>query len=273
MPVRFLAVMLSVLLFCGVVSCKDDLRARFADRLPPGTSPIAATWIQGDHFLPFLALKNGSGKHLPISAKHMDWAQNIEAKHLKPSSRLPAVIFLHGCRGFGTGNGFVPYFLDEGFAVFAPNSFARPGRTPFCNGGSSIPMEERIDFRREELEFTLARLRDVPWIDTSRLILAGFSEGGHTVSSWSGREFMAQVLFGVDCSYSNLSPNAPLDIPVLNIVGSDDEYGYGGGCHISDNRAASSKSVVVKGADHALTGSTRPREEVTKFINLCCNNR
>lgn len=251
----------------GIAMAGQDLKSLFADKLPPGTTPLAATWIQGNIFLPAGALKNEGSDHLNIFAKKDNWAETAKDKHLKDGVRLPAVIYLHGCTGFYAGRRFVTYFLDQGFAVFAPNSFARPGREELCGKGD---VDDRISQRREELKHALSKVREIEWVDSSRLVLVGFSMGGLAASSWEGTEFMAHVLLGYDCGYVGGSPDAPLEIPVLNLVGSDDHWGYGKGCFISDKRPKGSKLVIVQGGDHAMLNSEIPRLAVTEFLKTCC---
>ena len=261
------AVMVFACSITGATMAGQDLKSLFADKPPPGTTPVAATWIQGNIFLPASALKNGDSDHLNIFAKKDNWAETAKDKHLKDGVRLPAVIYLHGCTGFHSGRRYATFFLDQGFAVFAPNSFARPGREELCGEG---PMDDRISMRREELKHALSKVREIKWIEQSRLVLAGFSEGGQTASSWEGKEFIAHVLLGTDCRFSGGSPNAPGNVPVLNLVGSDDDWGYGGGCFISDQRPWGSKVVIVPGGNHAMTQSEIPRVAITEFLKTCC---
>ena len=266
---RFWSIAVTVFAYsmAGVAMAGQDLNSLFADKLPPGTTPVAATWIQGNIFLPTGALNNESGGHLNIFAKKDDWAEAAKDKHLKDGVRLPAVIYLHGCSGFYAGRRFVTYFLDQGFAVFAPNSFARPGREELCGQGE---MDDRIRLRREELKHALSKVREIEWVDSSRLVLVGFSEGGQAASSWEGTEFIAHVLLGTDCRYVGNYPDAPLEIPVLNLVGSNDEWGYGTGCLISDKRPRGSKSVIVQGGDHGMSQSALPKSAISAFLKACC---
>ena len=268
--IRSIAAIFFVCSMAGVVMAQQNLYSLFADKLPPGTTPAEATWIKGNIFLPAGALKLEGSNHLKLFAKKDNWAETAKIKHLKDGVRLPAVIYLHGCTGFYAGRRFVTYFLDQGYAVFAPNSFARPGREELCNTGN---MDDRISLRREELKHALSKVREIDWVNASRLVLVGFSEGGQTVSSWGGREFMAHVLFGTDCRYVDDYSNAPWDIPVLNIVGESDELGYGRGCYLTGNRPNSSKVVVVPDGDHAMLNSEIPRLATTKFLKTCCGQR
>ncbi len=260
----------------GIATAGQDLKSLFADKLPPGTTSVAATWIQSNIFLTAGALKNEGSDHLNIFAKKDNWAETAKDRHLKDGVRLPAVIYLHGCTGFNAGRRYATYFLDQGFAVFAPNSFARPGREELCGKGEQadsvirFTMDDRISLRREELKHALSKVREIEWVDSSRLVMAGFSEGGQTASSWEGKEFIAHVLLGTDCRFSGGSPNAPGNVPVLNLVGSDDDWGYGGGCFISDDRPGGSKLVVVPGGDHAMAQSEIPRVAITEFLKACC---
>ena len=74
---------------------KADLKSLFADKPPLGTTPVEATWIQGNIFLPSGALKSQGGDHMNIFAKKDDWAETARDKHLKEGVRLPAVLYMH----------------------------------------------------------------------------------------------------------------------------------------------------------------------------------
>ena len=131
---------------------------------------------------------------------------------------IPAVIFLHGCKGF-SGNQFphISLFTRLGYPVFSPSSLARPGLKPECRHIDNV-----LHLRREEISIALARLKDLGWIDMSRLVLAGFSQGGFAVASYSGNEFKAIIGMGLHCS-GGRKFRAPKEVAVLQITGIHDE--------------------------------------------------
>ncbi len=110
--------------------------------------PVELTMIQADHYLPASALKTQGVQHVNFTGRQTDWPMRSGARHLPEDAKLPAVIYLHGCSGFHTGQRLVTAFLDAGYAVFAPNSFARPGREELCGLGD---MDGRVALRKEEV--------------------------------------------------------------------------------------------------------------------------
>jgi predicted esterase len=123
--------------------------------------------------------------------------------------------------------------------------------------------------RTQELVYTLQQLRKADWIDQKRIILTGFSEGAQAVSVYRGEEFAALILVGTDCRHSGGSPATPNGIPVLNIVGSQDEWGYGAGCSIG-RKVGGSKGVVFEKRVHDLSGDAEAREVLEHFLEECC---
>ncbi len=98
----------------------------------------------------------------------------------------------------------------------------------------------------------------------------GHSEGGHTVSEYGGSGFIAQIMLGMDCRQQGGSPYAPSGTALLNIVGSEDEFGYGDGCNIwEDNKG--SRDLIIEGAHHNVAGHPEAIEAVTVFLKKCCN--
>ena len=75
---------------------------------------------------------------------------------------------------------------QKGITTFSPNSFARPGRSEECGSAMS---SGAVALRFEEIRYTLKQIRELPWIDQSRLVLAGFSEGGLTAANYRGSGF------------------------------------------------------------------------------------
>ena len=90
-----------------------------------------------------------------------------------------------------------------GFAVFAPDSFARTGREHTCYSGDSQPL------RHEEIRYAVARARMLPWVDADNLILMGHSEGGDAVTYFGGDGFKARVASGTGC-WRGVSDSSPL---------------------------------------------------------------
>lgn len=170
---------------------------------------------------------------------------------------LPTVIFLHGCSGYMTHYLQAEYpaaLAQAGFAVFVPDSFARPGRKPACGN----VMLDTVNLRRAEVDDTLERLQAIPWVDRRNLFLAGHSEGGIATAMYRGGDFRAYFISGWTCRSVSQQFNqihAPSGKPVLAVLGADDHYyraQNSGHCGEAFGPFASprSRSVVLPGIGH-----------------------
>ena len=232
------------------------------------TGDVNRTWEYGQHRVPQSALKDGQFYALTEIRKNPEtWQLQVAETKLKPGSKLPAVIYLHGCAGNTVGDAWGAKFGDMGYAFFAPNSLRRP-RNSLCNTGRM--KSYRIPMRREEMLYALNQLRNLDWIDQKRIVLMGSSEGAQAASSYSGDAFAAVVLSATDCRFSGGSPNTARGIPVLNMVGSNDTKGGGSGCRIS-RTVGGSKRVVIQGAFHKLGNNSEAHWVLERFLKECCS--
>ncbi len=199
-----------------------------------------------------------------------NWAKAVESELKSPDRKIPVVVYLHGCRGLGyTGADinsgaikYIHFLVSEGWAVFAPDSFARPGRSRLCyqQWGS-----DTYNQRREETAYALARLSSMPWVDGKRLVLAGHSEGGE---AWSEPGFSAVVITGADCGGTGYAAQAPRGIPVLSLVGGDAPKEHRA-CDVT-GRGPGSKSAVIPGIGHIVFDSETAKDEIRRFLRNCC---
>ncbi len=228
-------------------------------------------WEHMMYILPANATKSGVVEKVRYSNEKLalGWSEQIQNETLKPGVKLPAVLYLHGCTGISSGYAWGNTLASMGLAVFLPDSYARPNRSPWCNlkMGSSRPMGWRTKQRNHELEYALSQIRNLPWVDQDRVILMGFSEGGNTVADYPGKNFVAHIVIGSDCPIG-FSRGAPSGTPVLNIVGSEDEWGIGL-CNIAPD-AQGSKSVMIKGAHHDVSQEPEAIAALAEFLDKCC---
>ncbi len=85
---------------------------------------------------------------------------------LAEGERLPVAVYMHGCTGVVNVE-FLESLAQAGFAVIAPDSFARRYRPLQCDpeaktGGYNVFV---YDFRQAEISFALKQLCSKDWAD------------------------------------------------------------------------------------------------------------
>lgn len=235
--------------------------------LPKGVTPYMATWLYGDHTLPSsITRSGGSESYKPLLNKSTEISQM--KKLIKTDSKVPAVIYMHGCAGIkDEGYAYQKLLLNQGYAFFMPDSFARPGREKLCGQGG---MNERVAMRQREVVTALKEIRKLAWIDQNKVILMGFSEGGNTTDSWYNDDFAALMVMGSACTNSGGSPSAPDNVPVLAIVGESDSYRPGMSCAIK-RTVGGSKSIIIPKADHWISHYDITQKSIKIFLKQCCS--
>ena len=111
--------------------------------------------------------------------------------------KLPVVVFMHGCTGPDAAT--VKHFALLGYITVAPNSFAESRRTTACAAAGSDD-QSTLHRRSGEARHAAERLGALPWVDRSKLVLAGFGEGGMTAALYGGDEFGARIVLGWSCN-------------------------------------------------------------------------
>jgi len=254
------------------------LPARMAGAAGGGSSALDLVWAETRIGLP--ATITG---HLPVFGRVRDRAL---ADYLEPGKgqagvKVPAVVVLHGCTGIGAEAESYRFTLPfQGFAVFIPDSFARPGRRPNCNPyrrtTNLAPGVEKL--RLEEVEDLLRRLSAIPWIDQRRLYLIGFSEGGVAAAQYGGHAFRRIVITAWHCHGRDGARGiaVPPEIPLLTIIGENDPWYRsrpGRDCSAFFAGRENARALRLKGARHALLTSANgaaadaARRAIGEFLN------
>ena len=136
-------------------------------------SDIARTFEYATIVLP------GRNGEPPLVTRPDDDGLSRHLERFGQDVRFPTVLYLHGCTGLESLRP-LQAFARQGFAVLAPNSFARRYRPLQCRpsertGGLNVFV---FDFRLTEITYALARITELDWVDRERLFLVGTSEGG-----------------------------------------------------------------------------------------------
>lgn len=216
----------------------------------------AATWTQALVGIPADMTTDGSWCFGTFALKRTQAC----LEKIKTGETFPLVLFLHGCAGLKSGSqGVVSTLRTVGYATLAPDSFARPGRKKNCSG-----FKGRILYLRQlEIAHALTGISDLDWVDTSRLVLAGFSEGAQATAGYSGEDaFQGYIMLGFDCT-RGVGHGVRMDRPVLIIQGSRDSWAKG-----SCTRALSdhSANITVPGARHDVSGFPETKQALAAFL-------
>jgi dienelactone hydrolase len=198
------------------------------------------------------------------------WSRYVQENSLRENvGKIPVVLHMHGCGGISSGDSrWADVYADMGYLTILPNSFRRSDRVSMCRSGG---WGYRSQLRIEEIDYALHQISKIPWIDVNRIFLSGHSEGGNALSFYRGEEFAAYIILGTNCRHAGGVPRVAGNIPVLNIVGSMDEFGYGSGCRVNRS-VGGSGLVVVNGAGHDVSQEEQARRAVREFLENCCNN-
>ena len=230
--------------------------------LPEDMSKPEAAWLWGHYTVPASITRDNSPywyRYEHTDVNKIDdpaWTQVADG-HIKPGAKAPAVLVMHGCSGiFGSPNSYQVFFMKHGFAVFEPDSFARPGHT--CKYSD-------LGTRTEDLEHAFDKIRKLPWVDQDRILLMGISQGGAAVARWSKPGFAAHIILANNCE--GTKPRAPSNIPVLAVVGGDDEYYKGSSCDL-DGLMKGSRSIVIPGAPHGIIDYEITKQAMEELLKL-----
>ncbi len=229
--------------------------------LPADMGEIQATWLWGLYTVPASITVDNSPYWYSYLHTEVDRINNpawteVAGKHIRPGAKAPAVLLLHGCAGLARGPDALRVFLmRQGYAIFEPDSFARPGRS--CNRTTLFK-------RTEELAYALEMIRQLSWVDRERIALIGVSQGGAAVAQWGEPGFSAHIILADNCGGEK--PAAPGDTPVLVIVGEKDVLSRGVNCDIRSHSGRSSL-VIIPEAGHEVTDVPETLTFISEFLN------
>jgi poly(3-hydroxybutyrate) depolymerase len=179
---------------CLVLSLIAQVQA--ADVLPAPDDPaeLQLTWDDSAIYLKLADVDIDLQSTLPPQARDAQFAK------IPAGTKLPAILFLHGCQGRGSEGTFLTLLASRGYAVFEPNGFARKrpvvcGRKPLDDPTVVWALSASL----AEITFDIAQLRKLPWVDSEHLYLAGISRGGELAAWYRGGEFKARVAMSASC--------------------------------------------------------------------------
>jgi hypothetical protein len=182
------------------------------------------------------------------------------AKEASASGRKrPAVVFLHGCDGLSP-TGLLRKLAERGFAIAAPDSFARSGRPEMCGLGS----QGKLHWRLDEADYALRKLQEQEWVDRSRIYLLGQSEGAEAAAYHSGRGFRGVIVHGASCWYG---VNVSVGTPMITINYQEEIGMPNSGGQIRVSKCYDGRNHhVISGLGHGL-GNSEGQRLIMEFLD------
>lgn len=185
------------------------------------------------------------------------------------SKSMPVVLLAHGCTGITDEERQWSRLLkDNGYVVVLPDSFAIPKRVVNCSTAERINNLRLVPVNRLrplEVEYAMAQLQNMKWVDKNRIFLMGHSEGAMAASRTPDMGFRGIIMNGFVCS---LGVKASSAVPILAINWQSDPYFQGGGfqCDSQWGVRTNGMQVLLKGDGHGTSSSVEARRAVISFL-------
>lgn len=200
------------------------------------------------------------------------------------AQKVPTVLYMHGSSGLYTGAIYRRYIVEEAGALFfAPNSHKLHGRPTYTS-----PVEEKHyikvhKVRLAEIQYSLKRLKKLPFVDQNNLFLMGNSEGGLAAAIYRSRAFKGRIITAFSCEssyfYTRFKLGTKKDEPFLNIIGTHDQffstssalnrqYTVQGNGIEALKKYTHAKIVILTKTKHDITANPYVKDEVVSFLKL-----
>jgi dienelactone hydrolase len=196
---------------------------------------------------------------------------------------VPLVVFMHGSSGLALKaiGEWQQWLAGMGIASLAPNSFALPDRLTYKSPVSQDVYEKVHALRMSEITLAVNAVKRLSWVDSTRMALAGTSEGATSVARYTGAEFAGRIVYSWSCENNYFvqqhATALPADRPVLNVMSSTDTFfsasnswlgnanpiGHCGNA-LKTNKQAS--VLLIPGAPHTLLNLPQTRHATAGFV-------
>jgi len=145
--------------------------------------------------------------------------------------------------------------MKLGFAIIAPDSFARTNRYEDCYGRNT---NTKIRQRAQEAKYAAEKAGDLPWVDVNNLFLIGHSEGGAGAAAYYGNQYNAIAISGNSCENGIAS-----NIPTLVAVSRGDKQ------LVSPERIClrAQERIILPGSQHYMLRNKEVADRVVKFFS------
>jgi len=106
---------------------------------------------------------------------------------------VPVVVYAHDCAGLGPEAAvWADRLARHGYAVIAPDGFARSGRAPTCAPGDAGALLTR----ESEIRYALRQVRTQSWVRQRAVFLLGVGQGATIAARGAVGAVMGTVIIG-----------------------------------------------------------------------------
>ncbi len=243
----------------------------FLDCLPASAhSEVERTWESARVSIPETLTRDGrSCSGLASQRMVKDCLTRIVSER-----KSPVIIYMHGCAGLPPEHAILQGLQRYGLPIFAPDSYARPGRVNYCPPRRLAPRSNG-HHRSEEVTFALDQVSKFPWVDRERILIVGFSEGGVTTALFADPRPVGRIILGWTCHNSNdlwwQGVRGPESMPILAVLGGGDEIfkmrrEWRGNCGAFLRNRPKSESVVIPDAPHGIFYYPETDAAIRRFL-------
>ena len=215
--------------------------------------------------------------------------QTSVEKLMDPDAKIlgewPILIFMHGCSGIKVDVlERMEYFAEKGFAVIAPASYARSQYPRSCNAaqltGALYP--DIVYLRIFDAIHAVEQVKTFDWVDETRVVLGGHSEGAVVAALFETRtdelQLAGRLIESWTCSSQGFPQfeglNAEPNEMVLAQVNIHDPWlqtgsGFEGSCGAYFWPGSGSEAIfynIKSGHLHAPLRSTEAQEDAFEFF-------
>ncbi|MGX4768798.1 hypothetical protein ACWAUC_03210 [Bradyrhizobium guangdongense] len=239
--------------------------------LDPTADNLAATWRKANLVLPASLTGRERWQGIPSAAPEV-------------TGKAPLVVLLHGSSGVAPAvKDFQVWLADTmGLASVAPDSLAIQDRLTYVSP-VSVKIYERVHaLRLAELTHALEASKVWAWVDRSRIVIAGTSEGSVAASRYAGPESAARLIYSWSCEANYFVERPRLGFgpeePVFNAISARDPYfspsnPWNSDYAVTGNCAGALKGnpqavvLVVEADVHTILNRPDVREATSHFLS------
>jgi dienelactone hydrolase len=121
---------------------------------------------------------------------------------LSATASVPVVVYAHDCAGLGPELAvWADRLARHGYAVIAPDSFARSGRAPTC-----APGVDALLTREAEIRYALRQVRTQSWVRQRAVFLLGVGQGATIAARGATGAVTGTVIIGAAGESRRVSP-------------------------------------------------------------------